>query len=84
MSLTINTNTSSLNVQRNLREANMDSSSSLAKLSSGSRVPTARDDAASLAIGSRLEAEVAGLNTASTNASQATSLLQIADVLILR
>jgi flagellin len=77
--LSITTNTSALNVQRNLSEANDRSASSLAKLSSGSRVPTARDDAASLAIGSRLEAEVAGLNQASINASQATSMLQIAD-----
>lgn len=77
--LSITTNTSALNVQRNLAEANERSASSLAKLSSGSRVPTARDDAASLAIGSRLEAEIAGLNQASINTSQATSMLQIAD-----
>ncbi|HAG53048.1 MAG TPA: hypothetical protein DCL21_04600 [Alphaproteobacteria bacterium] len=77
--LSITTNTSALNVQRNLAEANERSSSSLAKLSSGSRVPTARDDAASLAIGSRLEAEIAGLNQAAINTSQATSMLQIAD-----
>jgi flagellin len=79
MVLTISTNTAALNVQRNLNEANEASASSLAKLSSGSRVPTAKDDAASLAIGSRVEAEIAGLKQASINASQATSLLQIAD-----
>lgn len=79
MVLTISTNTSALNVQRNLNEANEAQASSLAKLSSGSRVPTAKDDAASLAIGSRIEAEIAGLNQAATNASQASSLLQIAD-----
>jgi flagellin len=79
MVLTITTNTSAINVQRNLNEANEASASSLAKLSSGSRVPTAKDDAASLAIGSRVEAEIAGLKQASVNASQATSLLQIAD-----
>ena len=79
MVLTISTNTSAINVQRNLNKANEAQASSLAKLSSGSRVPTAKDDAASLAIGSRVEAEIAGLKQASTNASQATSLLQIAD-----
>ena len=62
-----------------MNKANTASASSLAKLSSGSRVPTAKDDAASLAIGSRVESEIAGLKQASTNASQATSLLQIAD-----
>ncbi|MCP4356143.1 MAG: hypothetical protein GY793_11080 [Proteobacteria bacterium] len=77
--LSITTNTSALSVQRNLAKANDRSASSLAKLSSGSRVPTARDDAASLAIGSRLAAEIAGLNQASVNTSQATSMLQIAD-----
>ncbi|MCP4354965.1 MAG: hypothetical protein GY793_04905 [Proteobacteria bacterium] len=79
MVLTISTNTAAINVQRNLNKANEASASSLAKLSSGSRVPTAKDDAASLAIGSRVESEIAGLKQASTNASQATSLLQIAD-----
>jgi flagellin len=79
MVLSISTNTSAINVQRNLNEANEAAASSLAKLSSGSRVPTAKDDAASLAIGSRVEAEIAGLKQASINASQATSLLQIAD-----
>jgi flagellin len=79
MVLSISTNTAALNVQRNLSAANEASASALAKLSSGSRVPTSKDDAASLAIGSRVEAEIAGLSQASTNASQATSLLQIAD-----
>ena len=52
---------------------------SVAKLSSGSRVVTAADDAAALAIGSRLKAEVVSLEQAVVNAGQATSLLQIAD-----
>jgi flagellin len=53
--------------------------SSLAKLSSGSRVVSAKDDAASLAVGSRLNAEVVGLKQAAVNAGQAISMLQIAD-----
>ena len=53
--------------------------SSLAKLSSGSRVISAKDDAASLAIGSRLNLTVQALKQASTNATQATSMLQVAD-----
>ncbi len=65
--------------QRNLRISNEAASESIAKLSSGTRVNSAKDDAASLAIGSRLRAEVAALKTASVNASQAGSLLQIAD-----
>ncbi|MGB8275119.1 MAG: flagellin [Alphaproteobacteria bacterium] len=64
---------------RYLQNADAAATSSLAKLSSGSRVVSAKDDAASLAIGSRLNAEVQALKQASTNATQASSLLQIAD-----
>ena len=79
MTITFNTNLSALTAQRYIGIASSNSSSSLAKLSSGSRIPQAKDDAAGLAIGSKLKAEVAGLTQASNNASQATSLLQIAD-----
>ena len=79
MPITFNTNLAALTSQRYLGVASDKTKSSLAKLSSGSRVPTAKDDAAALAIGSKLRAEVAGLNQASNNASQAVSLLQIAD-----
>jgi flagellin len=64
---------------RNLQTSDTAATSSLAKLSSGTRVVSARDDAASLAIGSRLNAEVAALRQASVNAGQAVSMLQIAD-----
>ena len=53
--------------------------SSLTKLSSGTRVVSAKDDAASMAIGSRLNAEVQAQKQARVNAIQATSMLQIAD-----
>jgi len=52
---------------------------SLAKLSSGTRVVSAKDDAASMAIGSRLNAQVVGLQAAAVNTGQATSMLQVAD-----
>ena len=54
-------------------------SSSIAKLSSGSRIVKASDDAASLAVGTKLKADVTALKQASTNADQASSLLQVAD-----
>jgi flagellin len=79
MSITFNTNISALGTQRYLGIASDNTSSSLAKLSSGSRVPTAKDDAAALAVGTQLKAQVAGLQQASLNASQASSVLQIAD-----
>ena len=64
---------------RNLQASDMAATSSLAKLSSGSRVVSAKDDAASMAIGSRLNSQVQGLRQASVNAGQGVSMLQIAD-----
>jgi flagellin len=64
---------------RNLQKSDMDATSSLAKLSSGSRVVSAKDDAASMAIGSRLNSQVQGLRQASVNAGQGVSMLQVAD-----
>jgi flagellin len=79
MALNIISNFASNIAQRNLAMADAAATSSLAKLSSGSRVVSAKDDAASLAIGSRLNAEIVGLKQASVNAGQAISMLQIAD-----
>jgi flagellin len=79
MAVTFNTNLSALTSQRYLGIAADKAASSLGKLSSGSRVPSAKDDAAALAVGSKLKAEVVALAQASNNASQASSLLQIAD-----
>jgi len=79
MPITINTNVSAMISQRNLSAASNRSASSLSKLSSGSRVPTAKEDAASLAVGTGLSVEVSALRAAQVNAQQASSLLQIAD-----
>lgn len=79
MAMSINTNSVAITAQRNIGSANMRSSSSLAKLSSGSRVPSAKDDVAALAVGTKLKAEVAGLRQAQQNVGQGVSLLQIAD-----
>ena len=78
-SLNIVSNFAAQVAQRNLASSNSMASGSIAKLSSGSRVLGARDDAAALAIGSRLRAEVASQQQASVNAGQAVSMLQIAD-----
>jgi flagellin len=53
--------------------------SALEKLSSGSRITAASDDAAGLAISTRISSDVTTLQQAATNASQATSILQTAD-----
>jgi flagellin len=64
---------------RNLAMSDSEATKSLSKLSAGTRVLTAKDDAASMAVGSRLRAEVSALRQASVNAGQAISMLQIAD-----
>lgn len=79
MALNVISNFAANVAQRNLVKTDMAATNSLTKLSSGTRVNSAKDDAASLAIGSRLRAEVAAMKTASVNAGQAGSMLQIAD-----
>ncbi len=64
---------------RNLQNSDMAATNSLAKLSAGTRVLSAKDDAAALAVGSRLSLEESGLKQAAVNAGQASSMLQIAD-----
>lgn len=79
MALNVISNFAANVAHRNLTMSDAQATSSLSKLSSGSRVVSAKDDAASLAIGSRLRAEVVAMRTASVNAGQAGSMLQIAD-----
>ena len=79
MSLNVISNYAANVAHRYLVDSDAAASSSLAKLSSGNRVVTARDDAAGLAIGSRLKAQLAALQQCGTNASQASSMLQVAD-----
>ena len=79
MALNIMSNFAANVAHRNLTISDAQATSSLAKLSSGQRVVSAKDDAASLAIGSRLLAEVVAMRTARVNTGQAGSMLQIAD-----
>ncbi len=79
MALNVISNFAANVAHRNLAMSDAAATSSLAKLSSGSRVVSAKDDAASLAIGSRLLAEVVAMRTARVNTGQAGSMLQIAD-----
>ena len=79
MALNIVSNYAANVSHRYLTKADAAASSSLTKLSAGSRVISAKDDAASMAIGSRLNAEVQAQRQAQVNAGQASSMLQIAD-----
>jgi flagellin len=75
----INTNVASLNAQRNLSNAQGALETSLARLSSGLRINSARDDAAGLAVSQRLGAQVKSLNQAMRNANDGISMLQTAE-----
>ena len=79
MVMTATTNTSANTALRYLSQNSAAASSSLAKLSSGSRIVKASDDAASLAVGTRLKADVTALKQAASNTAQGQSLLQVAD-----
>jgi flagellin len=79
MALTINTNITAMAAQRNLGVSAAKSQSSLMKLSSGSRITSAKDDAASLTIANGLKLDLASLRAARANISQASTMLQIAD-----
>lgn len=79
MGMTINTNIASLNAQRNLGKTQGMLNKSLQRLSSGLRINSAKDDAAGLAIGTRMGAQVRGLNQAIRNANDGISLAQTAE-----
>ena len=79
MALNIISNYAANVAHRNLSNSDEMATRSLAKLSSGTRVVSARDDAASMAIGARLNSQVQALKTATVNVGQANSMLQIAD-----
>ena len=79
MALSVATNTSTATAHRYLKANDMEASRSLAKLSSGSRIVRASDDAASLAVGTKLKSDVNALRQAQVNASHGSSVLQVAD-----
>ena len=79
MSMSINTNIVSMNAQRNLASSQMSLSTSMQRLSSGLRVNSAADDAAGLAIASRMDAQVRGMDVAARNANDGISMAQTAD-----
>ncbi|MGJ5177673.1 flagellin [Bradyrhizobium oligotrophicum] len=75
----ISTNIAANSAVRYLNINSNQETSSLAKLASGSRITSASDDAAGLAISTRISSDVTTLQQAATNTAQATSILQTAD-----
>lgn len=79
MSVTVNTNVSALTAQRYLNNSTNGLNSSMEKLSSGSRINSAKDDAAGLQISNRLQKQMSGLNVAIRNANDGISIAQTAE-----
>ena len=76
---TINTNVSALNAQAALAKNSRAMSTAMEQLSTGSRINAADDDAAGLAIGTSMTAQVRGLNQAVRNLNDGVNLLQTAE-----
>lgn len=79
MALTVNTNVASLNAQRNLGGSTNALTTAMERLSSGSRINSAKDDAAGLQISNRLTSQINGLNVAVKNANDGISIAQTAE-----
>ena len=79
MSLSILTNTTAMQTQIGLSKSSNAVSQAMQRLSSGLRINSAADDAAGYAISQGLTAQVNGLQQASQNVSDATSMVQTAD-----
>ncbi|APC49603.1 flagellin [Virgibacillus halodenitrificans] len=75
----INHNIAALNTYRQLNSASTAQSKSMEKLSSGLRINNAADDAAGLAISEKMRGQIRGLDMASKNAQDATSMIQTAE-----
>lgn len=75
----ITTNTSANSALRYLNINSDEQTSALNKVASGSRITRASDDAAGLAVATKLQSDVAVLGQAATNASHASSILETAD-----
>ena len=82
MSLRINTNVEAFDAHRNLEATSNRIAKSMQRLSSGLRINSAADDAAGLAIATRLNSQVRGVNQAIRNANDGIAMLQTAEGLV--
>ncbi len=79
MALSVNTNVASLNTQRNLSNSSNALGTSLQRLSTGSRINSAKDDAAGLQIANRLTSQINGMGVAVKNSNDGISMAQTAE-----
>ncbi|VVO09455.1 flagellin domain-containing protein [Pseudomonas fluorescens] len=79
MALTVNTNVTSLSVQKNLNKSTDALSTSMTRLSSGLKINSAKDDAAGLQIANRMTSQIRGQTVAAKNANDGISMAQTAE-----
>lgn len=79
MSITVNTNTTSLMVQRNLESATSSLAKSMQRLSTGMRINDAGDDAAGLSLSEKIMSQVSSADVTKNNAQTGLNMLQVAD-----
>lgn len=79
MGMRVSTNIAAINAQRNLTGSQYNIQNSLAKLSSGSRINKAADDAAGLAISENLKGQIRSTRQANRNANDGISMVQVAE-----
>ncbi|MFM2589215.1 flagellin [Vibrio sp. TBV020] len=79
MAVNVNTNVSAMTAQRYLNSANNAQQTSMERLSSGSKINSAKDDAAGLQISNRLNVQSRGLDVAVRNANDGISIAQTAE-----
>jgi flagellin len=79
MAIVVNTNIASMNAQRSLAASNTELKTAMERLSTGSRINSASDDAAGFAIAESMTAQVRGLSMAAKNANDALGLLKVVE-----
>jgi len=79
MSIVVNTNIASMNAQRSLAASGKDLQEAMQRLSTGSKINSAADDAAGFAIAESMTAQVRGLSMSAKNASDALGLLKVVE-----
>ena len=79
MAQSINTNIASMSAQRNLNRTQMDLTTAVQRLSSGLRINSAKDDAAGIAVATRMTTQIGGLSVAIRNANDGISVAQTAE-----
>ncbi len=79
MSIVVNTNTTSLMVQRNLSKATSSLATSMQRLSTGMKINNAGDDAAGLALSEKINGQLSSSDVCKNNAQTGLNMLSIAD-----